>query len=1197
METSRLERFAKYARRYLMDQVGNKLQQVLAPDSDARRYYPKQIQVIEEEIQRTQPLTPKTYHLSPLAERVAYTWFNRFCALRFMDVNGYNKVNVISPLPGHFQPEILEEAKAGHIDETLVQSKYRTLVFDLLSGKETHPDPQSEAYRILIRSVCNYYANTMPFLFERIDDWTELLMPDDLLSGNSILAYTREAMVPGACKDVEVIGWLYQYYIAEKKSEVQEGVKKGKKVQSKDIPAVTQLFTPLWIVKYMVQNSLGRLWMDTRPNSRLVDTMEYYVKPESDSNSKRSNGLIEISSPEEIKFCDPCCGSGHVLTYAFDFLYEIYSEEGYSPTEIPKLIIERNLYGIEIDERAAELSALALTMKAREKDKLWFSRKIEPHICCLKNIILSKDEIESYLDRCGRDIFTLNFERMLTQFEHADTYGSLIVPYEQDIEGIRELLNAKDFSGDVFLAPTHNKVLKLIDQADYLSTKYQAVVTNPPYLGTSGFGKEKEDWFKTNYPYSRTDLFAMFMERCLDLSVKQGYIAMINMQSWMFLSSYEKLRKHLVKNYEFKTMAHLGPHAFDTIPGEIVATTSFVMSKSMPDGIHGAYFRLINGKSEEQKRVLFLEALANPKCGWFFSFKASDSYKLQGAPISYWIKLSNIETQSNLGSIYVSGGRMKTHNNDKFVRNVWEICKSSTRWVLYCNGGDNRKYFGNVINVIDWSLEAQDHYSELGGMVNRKFLGNEGITWSLIGTGRVGFRFKDSSHLYSSGSPTIFINSLTYDDETLGFLNSPISEYYLQAFNPSINTTVHDVLNIPFSFIGRSQIKEHVRFCVRISERDWNSYETSWDFQLLPLLAVRCQGLGVRECYAKMREQWIEDTLKMQELEEENNRVFIEAYGLQDEIKPEVPLKEITLTCNPFYRYGVNPEVLGVRGEVLGVREFPINEELEKRLLADTMKELISYAVGCMFGRYSLDKPGLILANQGETLDDYVVKVLGVSGLGVSKGGSGEAALKHKTQNLKPSFMPDKDNVIPILEGEWFDDDIVNRFYTFLKVAFGAEHFSQNIGYIEEAIGKDIRTYFIKDFYNDHVKMYKKRPIYWLFSSPKGSFNALVYMHRYTSDTASIVLSDYLREYVFKLKNKVAELSKIEEGGDSSQKEKIKARKEIDKIEQIISELEYWERDALYPTATQKISIDLDDGVKVNYAKFSKVLKRIPGLE
>ncbi len=1189
MDTTRLERFAKYARRYLMEQVGNKLQQVLAPDSDARRYYPKQVQAIEEEIQstssltpNTQHLTPKTYHLSPLAEQVAYTWFNRFCALRFMDVNGYNKVNVISPLPGHFQPEILEEAKAGHIDETLVHEKYRTLVFDLLSGKETHPDPQSEAYRILIRSVCNYYADTMPFLFERIDDWTELLMPDDLLSGNSILAYTREAMVPGVCKDVEVIGWLYQYYIAEKKSEVQEGVKKGKKVQSKDIPAVTQLFTPHWIVKYMVQNSLGRLWLDNHPNSILKAKMEYYIGVANSELPQTDSEIgIHIKSPEEIIFCDPCCGSGHILTYAFDLLYEIYSEEGYSPTEIPKLIIDKNLYGIEIDERAAELSALALTMKAREKDKLWFSRKIEPHICCLKNISLSKDEIEPYLDRCGRDLFTMNFERMLTQFEHADTYGSLIVPFEQDIKGIRELLNAKEFSGDVFLAPTHNKVLKLIDQAYYLSTKYQVVVTNPPYMG-KGMSDRLSKYLSENYQDGKSDLFSAFVLRCAEFACDKGNIGIMSPNVWMYLSSYEKLRKWMITNESLTNLVELPLSGFT---GATVQICAYNFTNYPNNDQYGAYVRLVGFKgADDEMAALTKQAIANNECGWFFKRQALEFIRIPGTPFAFWIKISPNIWEHTIGDHYSSGGRMKTHDNERYLRFTWEVSRDNDKWLLYCNGGDFRKYSGNIQTLIDWSMNAQEHYVKMGGMYNRKFDNLIGITWSLITSAKSSFRIKPGNALYSSGSPTIIPCDNDNVNPTIAYLNSPIVSYLLEAINPTLNTTVNDILKLPNTPVNSKITSENVSICIDLSVNDWDSIETSWDFQQLPLLGVRCQGLGVRECYAKLREQWIENTLKMQELEEENNRVFIEAYGLQDELSPVVPLKEITLTCNPYYRYGVE-EVLGV--SELGVRKFPLNAELEKRLLADTMKELISYAAGCMFGRYSLDKPGLILANQGEGLEDYLEQVLGVRG-----DDSGEAALKPNTQNLKPSFMPDKDNVIPILEGEWFDDDIVNRFYTFLKVAFGTDHFSQNIGYIEEAIGKDIRTYFIKDFYNDHVKMYKKRPIYWLFSSPKGSFNALVYMHRYTPDTASIVLSDYLREYVFKLKNKVAELSKIEEGGDSSQKEKIKARKEIDKIEQIISELEYWERDALYPTATQKISIDLDDGVKVNYAKFSKVLKR-----
>ena len=1246
MDTSRLERFAKYARRYLIEQVGNKLQQVLAVDSDARRYYPKQMQAMEDEIRRTNHLTPNSQPLSPLAERVAYTWFNRFCALRFMDVNGYNKVNVISPLPGHFQPEILEEAKAGHIDEKLVSVKYRTLVFNLLSGKETHPDPQSEAYRILVRSVCNYYADTMPFLFERIEDWTELLMPDDLLSGNSILAYTREAMVPGVCKDVEVIGWLYQYYIAERKSEVQEGVKKGKKVQSKDIPAVTQLFTPHWIVKYMVQNSLGRLWVQNHPNSTLKDKMEYYIGvANSDLPHADSEIGIPIKSPEEIKFCDPCCGSGHILTYAFDLLYDIYSEEGYDPIEIPRLIISKNLYGIEIDERASELAAFALAMKAREKDKAWFSRGLDPNICKLENISFSNDEIDPYLDRCGRDIFTLNFERMLSQFEYADTFGSLIVPFEQDIETISETLNARDFSGDVFLAPTHNKVLQLLKQADYLSTKYQVVVTNPPYLGTSGFGKEKETWFKTNYPNSRSDFFAMFMERCLSLSVSKGYMAMINMQSWMFLSSYEKLRKDLVNKFEFSSMAHLGPRAFDSIGGEVVSTTSFVIQNKAPGSTKGAYFRLLAGRSEDEKSNLYLQAIANPDCGYFFRIASSEFKKIPGAPIAYWVSERIREifaTSPALESVANAKQGLATADNDRFLR-YWfetelhrigfsmasrqEAKNSGKKWFPYNKGGEFRKWYGNQEYVVNWENDGEeirafcfDNGKQRSVVRNPDFYFRESVSWSDVNTSSTAFRHYPIGFIFDSSGHSSFYENCQVMSYVLKYTNTKILRKIVAILNPTIHFHVGYFNNVPVITpdIDKICAGDDDLFELKLVENeqlDWDSFETSWDFSELPLLGV--SGLGVRdgealkpktqnpkpelsEAYAKLRERWKESTLKMQELEEENNRIFIEAYGLQEELSPEVPLKEITLTCNPYYRYGtvallpssdarygsctseVNPTsdegiTWESRGNHVGDKQaskmFPLNQALEDRLLADTMKEFISYAVGCMFGRYSLDKPGLILANQGETLEDYLIQV------------------------PDPSFMPDKDNVIPVLEGEWFDDDVVSRFYEFLKVAFGADHFSQNLGYIEEAIGKDIRGYFIKDFYNDHIKRYKKRPIYWLFSSPSGSFNALIYMHRYTPDTASIILSDYLREYVFKLKNKAAELEKKKDSEDSTQKEKILAGKELDKVKQIISELEYWERDALYPAATQKLSIDLDDGVKVNYARFSKVLKRIPGLE
>jgi type II restriction/modification system DNA methylase subunit YeeA len=1101
------------------------------------------------------------------------------------------------------------------IDSSLIDPSDRDRALGLLSGTIASTyhkgDAQSEAYRVLLLSACNQIGKSLPFLFKQIKDWMELLLPDDLLGEHGILAMIREVMTEDACQDVEVIGWLYQYYISEKKDEVFANVKKGKKVQSAEIPAVTQLFTPHWIVKYMVQNSLGRLWLESHPKSSLKAKMEYYVQadavpPTDKTDSIQKGASASACTPEEIKFCDPCCGSGHILTYAFDLLYEIYSEEGYDPIDIPRLIIAKNLYGIEIDERASELAAFALAMKARDKDRQWFSRGIDPQICCLENISFTNDEIEPYLDKCGRDIFTLNFERMLSQFEHADTFGSLIVPFEEDMEGIRELLNAIDFSGDVFLAPTHKKVLKLIDQADYLSTKYQVVVTNPPYLGTSGFGKEKEDWFKSSYPNSRSDFFAMFMERCLSLSVQQGHIAMINMQSWMFLKSYENLRIHLLKNYRVVTMAHLGPHAFDSIGGEVVSTTSFVLQNTHSDGRKGTYFDLVDGTSEEAKRKLYLDSLTNPNSDRKYRRLASDFIKIPRAPVIYLASngFRSLFNGTTLGKSAKIIKGLDTCDNERFLRYWFEICRNRAfididssyvdhdkKWFSYCKGGDWRKWYGNYEYVVNWMDNGRElkNFKNTDGtsksrVQNVTYYFREGITYSSLGSKTLACRLMKGS-IFGGGGSGVFTKDNLF---VISLLNSKISAFTMKLLNPSMNFLVDDLERLPIVDIVVFHHDLKTETIVKITKEDWDSSETSWDFQQLPLLGVRCQGLGIRECYAKLREQWIESTLKMQELEEENNRIFIEAYGLEDEIKPEVPLREITLTCNPYYRY----QVSGDRCQGVDVREFPINEDLEKRLLADTMKELISYAVGCMFGRYSLDKPGLILANQGEGLDDYVVKVLGVSGLGVRDSGSGEAALKPNTQNLKPSFMPDKDNVIPILEGEWFVDDIVSRFADFLKVAFGTEKYSENISFIEEALGKDLRAYFLKDFYNDHLKRYKKRPIYWLFSSPKGSFNALIYMHRYTPDTVSILLNGYLREYIHKLRAKVSQLEHQLNAGDQSERDKMLTRKEIDRLKEVVSELELWDAKVLLPLAEKRIEIDLDDGVKVNYGKFGEALKR-----
>jgi len=596
METAKLKKFAQFARRSLIEQVSAKLNLVMADGSAARREQPKAIAELEKQLQE--------HERAQVVERIAYTWFNRFCALRFMDVNRYTRIGVVSPAEGQFQPEILAEAKMGHIDEEMVPEKIRQQIFALLNGTLPSRDPQAEAYRLLVVAACNDFHRVMPYLFERIADFTELLMPDDLLSGNSILAYTRETMTPDVCGDVEVIGWLYQFYISEKKDKVFDDLKKNKKITLENIPAATQLFTPHWIVRYLVENSLGRLWMLNRPNSKLIEQMEYYIKPE-----QPESDFLRINKPEEIKICDPACGSGHMLTYAFDILYSIYEEEGYEPSEIPEKILTHNLFGIEIDERAGELAAFALTMKARARQRRFFRKPIQPNICVLQNVQFDDVELKNYMDFIGRDLFTAPLQTTLQQFEEADNFGSLIRPAVTDVVAMLKILEAKNVSGELFLSPTHQKVLQALRQADYLSPKYHVVIANPPYMGGKGMNPRLAAWVKENYPDSKSDLFAMFIERNLDLARKHGAVGMITMQSWMFLSSFEKLRAKLLDNSTILSMAHLGARAFDSIGGEVVSTTAFVLNSVFIPDYKGAFVRLVDGTSEAEKDKMLKEAI------------------------------------------------------------------------------------------------------------------------------------------------------------------------------------------------------------------------------------------------------------------------------------------------------------------------------------------------------------------------------------------------------------------------------------------------------------------------------------------------------------------------------------------------------------------------------------------------------------
>ena len=969
METAKLRKFAQFARRSLIEQVGAKLKLVLAEESPARRESSSAIKKLEEAIAEQGK--------EQVVERVAYIWFNRLVALRFMDVNRYNRIGVVSPAEGQFQPEILADAKMGHIDEEMVVENTRKRVFALLDGKMPSQDPQGEAYRLLVVAACNYWYSAMPFLFERIDDYTELLMPDDLLSGNSILAYTREAMTPVACEDVEVIGWLYQFYISEKKDQVFADLKKNKKVTPENIPAATQLFTPHWIVRYLVENSLGRLWMLNRPDSGLIGQMDYYIKPE-----EPETDFLRISSPEEIKVCDPACGSGHMLTYAFDLLYAMYEEEGYEPADIPAKILSHNLYGIEIDERAGELAAFALTMKARAKLRRFFRKPVQPNICVLENVRFDEVELKEYMGFVGRDMFTAPLQTTLRQFEEADNFGSLIRPDVTDVDGALRVLEAKEVSGQLFLSETHKKALKALRQADYLSPKYHVVIANPPYMGAPGMNGRLGAWAKDNYTTSKADLFAMFIDRCADLALDSGSFAMITMQSWMFLSSFEALRETIINRDTIRTMAHLGARAFDSIGGAVVQTTAFVVDKARRQDYKGTYIRLVDDTSEHEKEKALREARENR-----FTASTSDFRKIPGSPIAYWVsdKIRDLFlNEETFESSFAIRAGMCTGKNEVFILYWPEVAFNLIRkdpeqkyeYTPHNKGGEFRKWAGNWDTVLKYSQRHLDAMEKNPGFRHdgKEYYFQEHIGWSKITSSTSSFRFYPEGFTFDSAGLALFSNERDSLYDAMGFLNSKISDALIELLNPTLNVTPQILKKLPLIRV-RPEHRDKYLELYEITKADWDSFESSWGFTRIPLMNAGYHQPTLKATYQKLRAHWREMTLKMQRLEEENNRIFIDAYGLQDELTPEVPLEEVTLTCNPYYRYGNNKN----------------EEELESLLLADTMRDLVSYAVGCMFGRYAIEEPGLIMANQGETIEDYLKRI------------------------PEPSFPADDDNVIPCL--------------------------------------------------------------------------------------------------------------------------------------------------------------------------------------
>ena len=1133
MNTNTLKSFAAEARIRLIDQVSRKLEYVLTQDTAELRGKQTEIAQLNDKIKQTSR--------EQVIETVAYTWFNRLMALRFMDANGYTLPKVITPLPGMSNPEILQNALAGHIEADLHLDRQR--LNDLLDGRTASADAHTEAYKMLIVAACNQWYTAMPFMFERISDYTELLLPDDLLSDYSIVADIRNGMTDEDCQQEEILGWLYQFYISAENARL---IKSKKAYAKHELAPASQLFTPKWIVKYMVDNTLGQLWSEMNPSTSILKQLEFYITPAyKDQLAPRPKKRLE-----EIKFFDPCVGSGHILVYAFDLFYLMYEEQGYNSSEIPELIIKHNLFGTDIDERAAQIAAFVLTMKGRRKNSRFLKKNITPNVT-----------------------FYQDFEED-AKFSNAKAIGSLINVSSEE-------MNAFKVETSSIYAEQQQKLKQLYT---FLGQRYDCVVTNPPYISSSRMEGSLKQYVEAKYQDTKSDLFATFVIRCMELCNANGLTGYMTPFVWMFISSYEKLRLAIIDNHFINNLVQLEYSGFD---GATVPICTFTVRNNRIDNAKGSYIRLSDFKGSENQAPRTLEAIQTPDCGWLYTADQNDFEKIPGSPIAYWASLKFLNSfinSKNLGYYGKALTGLQTGNTERFLRLWYEVnikdigtevgsrekaMISKKTWFQCSKGGDFRKWYGNKDYIVNWQndgviikewkkaqLAAGKITANNSKCWNQDYYFKKGISWNLITSASSSFRFYDDGVIFDISSPTLFVYDDKYLNYLIAFLNTKISIYIAKIFSPTINFTPGLLSNFPIKFVENINILKYQHSCFEISKQEWTSTESSWNFSQNEL--IKQQTKYIKSAFESYKKEWSDKFYELHRNEEELNRQFIEIYGLQDELTPDVPLEEIT--------------ILQEEGKI-------IDGQLEIQP-APVMLQLISYAVGCMFGRYSLDKPGLILANQGDTLQDYN-RIIGEGALTPPSGGWGI----------------DEDNIIPVLEGEWFPDDIVGRFKEFAKVAFSAEQLNENIGFIEDNIpAKDIRKYFVKDFYNDHIKRYKKRPIYWMFSSPKGHFKALIYMHRYQPDTCSVLLNDYLQPFIAKLESAKQTQTMLSLREDLSPRDKVAASKEIDTLRKMIEDCQIYER-TLFTLATQKISMDLDDGVKVNYQKFKDVLVPIKGLE
>lgn len=1088
-------------------------------------------------------------------EEVAYTWFNRLIAIRFMEVNEYlpSGVRVLSSTDSNkAEPDIIREAASLDFENLNVD-----LIYKLQDENNTE-----ELFKYLLIKQCNELGKIMPVVFEKIEDYTELLLPDNLLQEGSII---RDLVISIDEEDwkeqVEIIGWLYQYYISEKKDEVFADLKKNKKITKENIPAATQLFTPDWIVKYMVENSLGRLWIESHPDDELKAKWKYYLEeakqePEVMKQLQVIRDKNKGLKPEDIKFLDPCMGSGHILVYAFEVLYDIYKSAGYSEREIPKFILEKNLYGLDIDDRAAQLSYFAVMMKARSYSRRIFRKKIDLNVCSIQESNgFPKEAIDFFAS--GNEPLKEDVEYLINVFDDAKEYGSILDVKEIDFDAIErriEEIRNGDIT-DLFELQYKNVILEripnLVKQGKILNQKYSTVITNPPYMGNGGMNETLSEYVKKHYPSSKSDLSTVFMERCLSFSRENEYLGMINIPTWMFLGSYESLRKELISSRCFVNLLHLGRGIF----GSDFGTTAFIIQNRKGLNYTGLYKRLFDKQGSvdniDKKKKMFFDKERD-----YFYIQRNFNV-INGFPIAYWASdkdLSAFKKNIKLGEMASPRQGLATGENNRFLRFWYEVDISKAGfgyesrseanlsrkiWFPYNKGGEFRKWYGNNYYLVNWyndGNEIRNFKDERGKLRSRPqnmdYYFQECITWSKVTIGGFSTRYEPFGFLFDVAGCSIFMQKedLKY---VLGLTNSKVAQRILSFLSPTVNYEVGHIANIPIVYSDKKEsIINTVEENIMIAKNDWDSYEISWDFNVHPLLRFN-QDRSINQACRRNNEQIKLTRNQLKKNEERVNELFIRIYELENELIADVSDKDIT------------------------IRIIDTNRDI---------KSFISYAVGCMFGRYSLDEEGLIYAG-GEFNPD-----------------------RYKT------FKVDIDNVIPITDDEYFEDDIVSRFVQFVKITFGEETLEENLDYIADTLGKKgnetsrqtIRRYLLKDFYKDHLKTYQKRPIYWLFDSGKNDgFKALIYMHRYDVGTVARVRTDYLHLLQRKYEAEVNRLDVTIENSTST-REKNEARKKKEKIQKQILECIQYDQ-VIAHVANQKISIDLDDGVKVNYAKFQGV--------